>query len=1212
VTRWGQRAACVAARGLGALLLGWLCLREALPASPPPLPGRIQVVDEGGVPVPSAQLLRCTRRAFGAGVLSEGAGALAASDATGWLSLPTAAREVDADPPYAVVAPGRAPRLVGALGPGDRLALFTATPHASRLRYAGGASAAGAALVLVPVAAPSAVALELRADAEGRFRTAVGPGVWRLVLERAAGRGLVLGGLRSGDWPGEVLAPRGSSVAGRLVDALAKGSTGAAGVRVLLHRLPRHGAEPAPQEATSDADGRFLLAQLEPGIYELALADGGWRMDQPQARVDVPEGGVREQSWSVMRRPALRARVLRLDGSALPGAAVRLLYPEGVPMTPAQPRPQPPPALSDAQGWVQMEQLEPLEGVRLLVSAAGWAPLLSEPFEVGRQGLTEVGTLRMETGFRLDLEVRDADQRPLPGVRVLAVPAAHPDAATRPSWDALVRRATTGEGGLLGLDHLPPDDAVLALEAPGCVPALVRISRPASGGSRKERLSLARAPSLRGTVRDSLGQPVGGVSIVLRAPGLEQGEVPGASTDADGTFEVRDMRPRAYDLEVRRGLQRLLLREGVLPGDVPLDLALPPLHAIRGSVTGLLDRGPAALALLEAEVHEPDGSLRWRSVGQQVLPERLPGGWFAFEGLAPGAYAVRVAQAGRDTDVVPVLLEDRDIDLPPLALPAPGSVAGSVLEVSGRPVMGATVSLVRLRPDLDAPALPGTPLRAASDDRGAYLFPEVAPGLWRVEVREPGRGSDLEVLRVEEGEALVVRDLLVDGGGAVEGRVRSAEGRRLDGVRLRAQRVDADAAPEETRTTPEGAYAFVGLSPGTWRLQCLEGVHGSARREALVEVRAREVATCDFEAGGAGTIVGRVTREGEAVPGASVRLEWLPPEGLALARVERAVTDAQGEFRVEGLEAGPYRVLLEDGGTLTGGECWLEEDDLLELELQLWAGRVLGEVRDLEGRRVPGAEVEARPSAPVAGELHARTRAGPDGTFSLTGLPRGRYDLSVRARGRAEGAYRGAEAEPADVERPVTVVVGRGGQVDVEVRSPSGRPVAGTRLTVTLGPDQERATLEAITGPSGRLVLSGVPAGEVRVSAYAREVGRAVGAVTVGEGETRSLELRIEAPGMLRLRVVGEGADPTPRTRIDVVSLATGDVVARRRPLQPDWWSLLFGREPSSGRLLLRDLAPGDYELRVQGGPRYELSRTTVRIRAGEVTEAQVVLAPAR
>jgi hypothetical protein len=319
-----------------------------------------------------------------------------------------------------------------------------------------------------------------------------------------------------------------------------------------------------------------------------------------------------------------------------------------------------------------------------------------------------------------------------------------------------------------------------------------------------------------------------------------------------------------------------------------------------------------------------------------------------------------------------------------------------------------------------------------------------------------------------------------------------------------------------------------------------------------------------------------------------------------------------GEFAVEGLAPGPYRLLLEDGSALTGGDVVLEEGDRLHVDLELFEGRIVGEVLDRDGRPVPYALVVARPTVEVVGQLSARVRSGPDGRFALSGLPLGRFDLDVRASGRAQGLYRDATAEPPGVDRPVTVVLERGAEVDVEVRGPSGKPVSGARLSVTVHDEQERASVEALTGPSGRIRLQGVPAGEVRVSVYARDLGRASGKLSVAEGETRRLDLRIEPAGSLFVEVLADVGDPAPRTRMDLVSKASGEVVARRRPLQPTWWSLLFGLEPRTGQVLLRDVAPGDYELRLNGGPRYEPARTQVRVRSGEATRAVVKLEAAR
>jgi hypothetical protein len=1191
------------------VLLGGGSLRAEDPSR---LPDSFVVEGEDGAALAGAELVALERKVKGVPVLARDSRAVARADADGRLALPDEARDVSADPGFAVLAAGHAPRRLTAVD-GGRLRLFPATKHTSRVRLPGGEAAANAALLLVPVGAPSAVALQLRSGADGTFGTdRLGPGLWRLVLERR-GSALVLGGVTRGTWPGEVTVPAGGGVSGRLVEGQRSGSKGVPSLRVALTRLPRTDASTAQRsEARSDPDGRFLVAPLEPGIYELTLLDGDWRFDQPHARVEVPEGATRAETWFVAARPWVTGRVLHRDDLPLANAEVALLFDPAVPGTPAQPIPAPQAVRTDAEGRFHVPRLAPAKGVRVVVFAKGFAPLLSDPFEIGTREATDAGAFRLSGGWGLDVEVRDADGRLLPGAALEALPAAQPAAAQVPALAALVQRATTDREGSASLAHLMEDDLWLTVTAPGQLTTRVRVPRPASGGSRKERISLPRSPALSGRVQTLDGLPAPGLTVEARPSGAWDPPVVRTATDAVGTFKLVGLAPRPHDVLVLRGKHVLLQQDGVPADEAALELTLPPLLKIAGSVGGLLEAGAPAIALLEAPEIDPRGERRWRVVDREVLPSGLAFAFFAFEGLAAGEYAVRVAQGIRDTDALPVRLDDRDVDLQPLFIPTPGSVAGLVLDLEGHPILGAGLELVRLRGDMDAPPLPGGTLRASSDDRGGYLFPEVTPGLWRLSVREAGRGSDLEILRVEEGEALVVRDLLIDGGGRIAGTVRDPRGARLDGVRVRAWRVDLDAGDEEVRTRVDGTFDLPGLPPGTWRV--VVGGHGAEplRREALVEVRAGETVTVEFELGGSATLFGRVTRRNERVAGAGLRLEWSPDAGGALVRVHKGATDAVGEFEMTGLPAGAYSILLEDGATLTGGDVVLEEDERREVDLELFEGRVLGIVEDVSGRRVPYAEVEARPAREVTGELRAKARAGPDGRFTLSGLPLGRYDLVVRGPGRAEGVYRGASSEPPGIERPITVVLDRGAEIDVEVRGPAGRPVSGARLTVTVTDEQERASVEAITGPTGRIRLSGVPPGEVRVSAYARDLGRASGKIKVGEGETRRLELRVERSGSLYLQVWADAVDPTPRTRIDVVATSTGEVVARRRPLQPTWWSLLFGLEPKTGQVVLKDLTPGDYELRLEAGPRFQPAKTLVRVHGGEATRARVKLEPSR
>ena len=125
--------------------------------------------------------------------------------------------------------------------------------------------------------------------------------------------------------------------------------------------------------------------------------------------------------------------------------------------------------------------------------------------------------------------------------------------------------------------------------------------------------------------------------------------------------------------------------------------------------------------------------------------------------------------------------------------------------------------------------------------------------------------------------------------------------------------------------------------------------------------------------------------------------------------------------------------------------------------------------------RAHGAGWDALPARPD------RVRTAADGTFSMTGLPDGRYVLraSVPAEGSRRGVARatvrvtdGRAEGPATFALPRTTVQGR-------VTDAGGEPVA--MAEVRLRGSGERAW----TGADGRYVLAGVEAGERTVEVLA-------------------------------------------------------------------------------------------------------------------------------
>ena len=75
--------------------------------------------------------------------------------------------------------------------------------------------------------------------------------------------------------------------------------------------------------------------------------------------------------------------------------------------------------------------------------------------------------------------------------------------------------------------------------------------------------------------------------------------------------------------------------------------------------------------------------------------------------------------------------------------------------------------------------------------------------------------------------------------------------------------------------------------------------------------------------------------------------------------------------------------------------------------------------------------------------------------------------------------------------------------------------------------------------------------------------------------------------------------DPTTRTRVDLLRLPDRETVERRRTLSRIRLDPLWGRLPRTGRLVLDDLAPGRYLLRVHAGPVFEVAEVEVDVPGG-------------
>lgn len=1242
---------------------------DAPPAAPAAPALRIRT-PEGRVP--AGAVVVEPRRVFDDGpaapprlVVDEDGPTVAVADAEGHVAVWP--RTATPGAGFVVRRPGSA---LTAVEPGrDTVVLEDAAPLSGVVRRPDGAPAPGFAVWAYP-ADGSGEPWVRRAtpDAAGGFRFAtMRAGTrWRIVARRPDGAWIDGGEAVAGAGAAAVVVPFGATLKGRVVDV--EGGDPVEGLRLrwrALAPLPRGAVDgaaadrggpglasgglptasgatppaPAPAgaaptspdvgspdvatlaEATTATDGRFTVAEVAPGRYEVELLDAGLLWDGDAPRVDVASlGTARLETWWVRRRGAIVGTVE--DGKAhtpIVGARVRAVPAPDTPDVAGGLGPTEA-VRTDEAGRFRVAGLAPAAGWRLVVEAEGRSAVLVGPVDVAGGRDERAGLVRMVRAWALDVRVVDPTGAPVVGARVVASPSARPaEPGAGPTGAAFVRAGTSDVEGWVHLTELAEGDHQVAAEGAGIVASTVIVPEAAPGSSRSVRLEVARTVAVEGRV-DAVDGPLPPVRIraVVRdgaAFGIDE-TVRTAVPDRTGRFRLDDLPPTPVDVEATSpdGAHLYARRETYVPGsDEALVLPVPAARPVAGTVGNLARGGARATVRLEAlrydalrDEHRP---VRVAEVEVATDGDHAP---FAFEGVAPGVYAVRALQGGRDSGPLPVTVEGRGVDGLELRLPSPATVEGLVADVRvGASAFGATVRLVRLQGGGAAPSI--APRAATTDAYGHFAFDDVAPGLWRVEVSDrDAAGTELEV-RVAEGERVALLDLRLGTGGRIEGRVADERARAVGGLPVRVFRVpDLEELPRIV-TRADGTFRSGPLAAGRYRLRVPAGLAERPGIDADVEIVDGETTTVDFARVGGGRIDGAVRRRGTPVPGIGVEAVADVVRGCEEV-VLKTVTDAHGEYHWDGLAEGRYLLRLVDGAVRSGVPVRLGRNDRVTRDLELGEGGIRGVVRLARGDPVAGAEVVAVPLAATGAELDAgtsgRVRTRPDGRFELFGLPVARYRLHVTPLDRPTRTVPDVIAEPAGQEPEVEVVLGIGGRLELRLRDDRGRPVMAAEVWVETPAGVALHPRPYYTQPSGRLDVDGLPEGPARVRVYARGHGRPVPApVTIREGLAAPLEMTVRPACALRVTVAA-GRDPLARARVEVRRASNGELVLPRRALRRPEDTTGWGVTPRTGVLVLDDLEEGAYRVTVSGGTTWAPATVPVTLAPGRTTDVGVTLEP--
>ena len=690
----------------------------------------------------------------------------------------------------------------------------------------------------------------------------------------------------------------------------------------------------------------------------------------------------------------------------------------------------------------------------------------------------------------------------------------------------------SGPTGAFDLNTRPAERTTrLQVTAGGYLSETTDVAPSGSPMPAEVRIGLTPSVPIRGLVTDDTGRPIASAKIWADPRGA--GAMPNLSPDAgpatsaaDGSFRVEDV---VYDQTYRLTAQAPGYASAVL--DLPPvepGLALEPVEIVlqrgRRAVGAVVDDEGNPVAGAQVALLWPLDPSDFRSSFDPpaIAATTNDQGAFVFPATAPGEYEMRVTHleyAPRPPAQVEVPAGESDFDFGDLTLVAGAKIHGIVTGADGELIAGAIVK-ARGRGRVGQSA----ERTATTDADGRFRLGGLSSELADLGVRAAGYPLLVRPgLRADNDEPIVIE--LVPGA-SLGGRVLDNGGNGVAGipVRLAIERdyraggdprlwEGTDMFPRGV-TDAEGRFRFEHLVPGTWsaeakhrdeaaKLEAIELASGEMREIELILGTPDQLTVIVTTALGepvAGAVV-RVQAEGEAMPGGYGR------------------TDGSGRTEVD-ISPGPAVVSVEHEKLRDDSRQVQLTPGANELRVELHPGaEISGSVRSYDGAPLGLATVEAVTVFSFDTEFRrANTVSDEGGAFRITGLEPGRYILTARAPGYADGG----PDEPVEIDSsPVDgleIVLEPGASIVGAVTGLGPSELAQVRIGVWRNSRSRTATPDA----EGSFSIEGVAPGTWRVIATKGDPGaeRTVErTVTIEQGLT---EVVVELPFERGLRLAGQ------------------------------------------------------------------------------------------
>ncbi|MCF6409864.1 carboxypeptidase regulatory-like domain-containing protein [Pseudalkalibacillus salsuginis] len=948
------------------------------------------------------------------------------------------------------------------------------------------------------------------------------------------------------------LVPQPSAITGSVLN----GTTGdpIAGASVEVRILDLNGA--VISNTFTDPGGQFLVTGLSPGFYSIVASAKDFQTNA--ASIVLGPNELETVNISLLPSPGALTGTIRnaQTGETLTGAEILINNQNGVRVQST---------LSDSEGEYLFNGLPPGD-YTIVVSA--------ESFQTAITGVV------VEQNYT---KVRNISLEPNPGSISGAVTPIVDNTIINlfTSDSVLVSSTVATQSGEFIFPNLAPGSYVISAAAPNFAADVVGAA-VISNQTTEVTLSLIPDPSMiSGQVSGTDGQPIG--NAIIRVIDLNENVIRTGATEANGRYSIGNLPPGSFQVVV----------SAPNTGSQMTGVTLTPGSSQSLDFVLTFDPGSAI-----GEIFNPNGD---PISGVTVILRDEHGGFIAsvlsnsfgaykFEDLSPGSYNIVATAPNFSTETIGVIIQSNQVSSANITLTnVVGDISGRVVDENGQPITGSNIQLKLLN---EVSFLLQT---AVAQSDGTFRFDDLAPGRYLINASKEGFAAKTVSVDVTAGSTTNVTVSLSPITSTLAGIVRN----ELTGDPIAGARVEVNSLTgiflAYTVSNQDGTFELTNLPPQTVVVSISASSFGS---DALtVNLIPNETTNVTVQLHpNPGSLTGFITNiiSGNAIPGTVVVISTVTG-----SEITRTTTDLSGQYLVEGLEPGNYRVVAGGMDVSTQTATITIEPEataILSFALTPIVGSINGIVRNQEtGEAIAGATVFVRLLSP-SGPLIASTLSDDDGYYTVFGLEPNSYTLIGFAKGF--GTAEATTMVIANESKTVDLLLPQNpGFVNGVVRnSETGEVVPNA--TVILYTETGIRILSIDTDQNGFYRFPGVTPDQYRLVVVKENFNRPVVGVTIVSDQVETVNINIQpntgniggkvTDSQTHAPIVGALVLVYKSTSIDPVARAVSD---------------------SLGNYSITGLLPGVYNV-VASALKYSQESVGATVMSGETSIANLSLDP--